>query len=113
MSVDSINEQITNWIVESSNGAIPIKRSIQFKSSLPPEIVSIIKDRRIERRAYKKTNSDISKTEYNKLTSKLRLKIKEFRNTSWLKFVDSMGKNPTSTIPFWRRINKFRNKKNI
>jgi hypothetical protein len=55
----------------------------------------------------------MSKTEYNKLTSELKSKLKEFRNQSWLKFIESMGKNPTSTVPFWRRINKFRKKSHL
>lgn len=49
-------------------------------------------------------------TEYNHLTAKLRLKLKEFRNQNWLKFLESMGKKPASSVPFWRRINKFRKK---
>ncbi|CAF0890031.1 unnamed protein product [Brachionus calyciflorus] len=48
--------------------------------------------------------------EYNKLTSKLRKNIDEFKNNSWKKFIESLRKSPISSVQFWRRINKFKKK---
>ena len=52
------------------------------------------------------------KTQFNQLTAELRKKLCEFRNNNWLNFIQKMGKHPLSTRPFWRKINKFRSKKN-
>jgi len=60
------------------------------------------------RRKYKKHNELIHKVEYNKLTAKLRLNLKEFRDKSWLNFIQNMGKNPLSSKPFWQKINKLK-----
>ena len=53
-----------------------------------------------------------SRTEYNRLTAVIRYKIGEFRNKSWENFIKKIGKNPTSSKPFWLKINRFRNKRN-
>ena len=36
--------------------------------------------------------------------------IHEFNIKKWNEFLDKMGPNPLSSIPFWKRINRLRNK---
>ncbi|RNA03319.1 hypothetical protein BpHYR1_037913 [Brachionus plicatilis] len=47
----------------------------------------------------------------NKLTSELRHSLKEFWNQNWLEFINKTEKNPLSSRPFWRKINKLGSKK--
>ncbi len=47
---------------------------------------------------------------YNKLTKIVKEEIAAYKNKKWIDFVDSLGKNPVSSRPFWQKINKMRNK---
>ncbi|RMZ97234.1 hypothetical protein BpHYR1_038510 [Brachionus plicatilis] len=49
--------------------------------------------------------------DFSKLASELNLSLKEFWNQNWLEFINKTGKNPLSSRPFWRKINKFRSNK--
>jgi hypothetical protein len=48
-----------------------------------------------------------NKRKVNNLSKKIKLQIKEIRSNNWM-FVESCGKNLTSSRPFWRKINEYR-----
>jgi hypothetical protein len=110
-NVDELNLLISNNIINAANHSIPKVGEKIYKTALPKEIIKIIKDRRKARRKAKKYNNPLNRTQYNRLTAILKRKIIEHRNKNWALFVERMGKNPTSSRPFWIRINKFRNLK--
>ena len=111
-NIDEFNDLITKNILEAARKSIPKQSKKSFKSTLPPDIIKLIKMRRKIRRQFKKTQCPQLKTQFNQLTAELRTKLCEFRNNNWLNFIQKMGRNPLSTRPFWRKINKFRSKKN-
>ena len=104
--VEKIKYVLTEKICEAAKIAIPIKSKSIFKQALPKEIIDLIKERRKAKRI--KTRSVNDRKNYNKLTSYLRFKLRDFRNKSWAEFIKKIGKNPMSSKPFWNRINKFR-----
>ena len=53
-NVDMICDQISEWIINSAIESIPNKKPLTFKSSLPPLIIKLIKNRRFARRKLKK-----------------------------------------------------------
>ncbi|RNA35360.1 RNA-directed DNA polymerase from mobile element jockey-like [Brachionus plicatilis] len=91
--VDTMNDLISSWIVDSTSLAIPSKSQFQYKSSLHREIISLIKERRLIRRRLKK--DPMLKSEYNSLTSRIRLK-----NENWLKFIRETVKSQKESPNF-------------
>ena len=63
-------------------------------------------------RKLKRKNKDCKEyaTRYNFLTKLIRNEKDEINNNDWSKFIENQGKNPTSTKPFWKKINKIRGK---
>ena len=46
------------------------------------------------------------------LIKEIRFQIIQFESSSWKNFVEKQGANPMSTKPWWKRINRFRKKRN-
>ena len=40
---------------------------------------------------------------YNNFTKIVKNDISAHKNQKWLEFVDSLGKNPLSSVPFWKK----------
>ncbi|RNA24502.1 RNA-directed DNA polymerase from mobile element jockey-like, partial [Brachionus plicatilis] len=110
-NIDDINKHISEKIVKTAQKSVPAYTQKSFKSSLPKKIVLFIKERRKIRRFFQKTRCPSLKIIFNKLTSEVRLALKEFWNQNWQDFIYKMGKNTLSSRPFWKKINKFRSKK--
>lgn len=73
----------------------------------------MIKERRRTRRKFFNSQNIEIKTEFNKLTALIRKKIKEHKNKDSENFIQKLGHNRLSSRPFWKKINRFRNKQNI
>ncbi|RMZ99454.1 hypothetical protein BpHYR1_018853 [Brachionus plicatilis] len=73
---------------------IPFQSQKVFKSSLPPFIVDLIKERRKIRRYCQKTRCQMTKQRYNHLTLEIKISLKKFWNQNWFDFIKKMGKNP-------------------
>jgi hypothetical protein len=106
--LDKLNEFINNSIKTSAYASIPKVRSRKI-TSLPPEIIKCIKDKRKLCRVYAKSHDENIKKELTAMKNKIKRMIKEVRNKQWSEFIQSVGPNPISTKPFWKRINRFRN----
>jgi hypothetical protein len=66
--------------------------------------------RQDRKKAQKKHSTAVVKTVYNKLTNLVKEEIAAYKNKKWNEFINSLGKNPVSTKPFWQKINKIKNK---
>jgi hypothetical protein len=71
----------------------------------------LIKLRKKTKHFTKRDSDPNIKTRYNKLTTIIREEIDAIKNNEWNEFVQKLGKNPTSTKPFWQRINNIRGNK--
>ncbi|RNA16043.1 RNA-directed DNA polymerase from mobile element jockey, partial [Brachionus plicatilis] len=85
------NYKKENWQLFSEilNSQIKI-----YKTSLPPNIVNLFKERRKVRRNFQKTRCQKLKQKFNLLTSELKASLKKFWNQNWFDFIEKMGKNP-------------------
>ncbi|RNA02669.1 RNA-directed DNA polymerase from mobile element jockey-like [Brachionus plicatilis] len=106
---DLMCSEITMKILNAAEKTLPKTGQKIFKIRLHPEIVKLIKERRKLRRKYFRSRSNIDKTEFNKITARVKLKIKDFKNKNWEDFAN---KNKRLSRSYWRRINKFRNSAN-
>ena len=48
----------------------------------------------------------VIKTEYNRLSAKLKMAINDYTDKNWSRFLGKLGPYPTSTREFWSIINK-------
>ena len=108
LDIHSLNNQITSLILKAADQSIPYSTKKKFKFSLPKNIIDLIKLKRKNRRKYKQTHNINLKNEYNNLNTKIKQEIRDHRNKKWEEFLEKLGPNPTSSKPFWQRINKFR-----
>ena len=112
MNVESMNDFITSSLLTASESSIPLQQHHGFKLSLPKEIIELIKlKHKAKNRASKLKSTPEDKSKYNKLTKLVKEEIKSYRNKQWSMFIEKVGNNPTSSKPFWQRINKLRSSK--
>ena len=105
--MSALNENVINDIITAADATIP-KVSPNFRVTLPEEIITLIKHKRKLRRKRIKDKSDEAKANYYRFCRLVKRKIQRFRSGGWCKFLEKVGSNPTSTKPFWKRINRFR-----
>ncbi|RNA44213.1 RNA-directed DNA polymerase from transposon X [Brachionus plicatilis] len=94
LTIDQLNDKITEKIISASHKSIPYLSKKIYKTSLPPNIVNLIKERRKVRRNFQKTRCQKLKQKFNQLTSELKASLKKFWNQNWFDFIEKMGKNP-------------------
>ncbi|RNA29072.1 RNA-directed DNA polymerase from mobile element jockey-like [Brachionus plicatilis] len=80
LSIDELNNKITKKIISASQKCIPYQSEKIYKTSLPPDIVMLIKERRKIRRNFQRTRSPILKKRFNHLTSELKISLRKFWN---------------------------------
>ena len=110
--IEKMNELVTNDIYMAAEMSIP-KIKVKCTRPLPEYILNFIRLRKKARKDLKKNDTFENRTEYNKLTGKIRKSIWEFTDNKWKNFLDKHGSHPVSTRPFWEEINKSRNKKSV
>jgi len=110
LEINKLNEKISSHMLETIEESVPkfIKRGF---NSLPKEIVDLIKFKKETRKSMKSTKSSSLKSLYNKLTSQVKISIKNYREGVWAKFIEKLGPHPVSSKAFWDKINQARSKK--
>ena len=110
LNIDQLNDLITKHLLDAVEKSIP-KYINRGKNSLPKYIVDMIKQKREIRKEMKKKNSGNLKTFYNRLTSQIKVLIKEYREKLWLNMFEKFGPYPVSSRLFWQKINLARSSK--
>jgi hypothetical protein len=110
LNVEDFNKLVSDHIMEAANTAIPVSAP-KVRKSFPPNIVNLIKERRLVKKDMKYLKSEELRKIYNKLTNKIRSEIRKHNEYKWVKFLDKFGAHPVSTRPFWKEINKTRSSK--
>jgi exonuclease III len=108
--INSLNCSLVESMVVSAAAAIPNSRSSFGNNDLPAEIIDIIKLKRKAMRVWYNNRTELNLIKYKTLNNQVKLLIKNQKDNDWDKFIKTQGPNPTSSKPFWQRINKFRNK---
>ena len=112
-NLDSICSQLSDEILNAANEHIP-KVDVDNRRilKLPLAIRKLVKLRNYWQKRYKRVPSEGNKISYKLSQAIVQTEISNFRNNNWRRFLARLGKNPLSTKPLWRRINRMKNKKN-
>ena len=62
---------------------------------------------------YSDNKTESNRAFLNKKTAEFRLAKKTFLDSQMNAFIENLGRHPTSSRPFWQRINRFRNGKKV
>ena len=111
LNINELNDLISNQILNAVEISVPKFLSRNIKNSLPKEIIDLIKYKRETRKSLNKSKSGNLKTLYNKLTSQVKVQIKEYREKAWINMLDKFGPYPVSSRLFWKKINEARTSK--
>ena len=85
-----------------------IKKVRQGKiKTLPPQIISLIEEKKEVRKTMIKTNNPELKTKYNILTKRIKSEIEDHYNKHWLYNIEKANRK-SSSKPLWDNVNKFR-----
>jgi len=109
--IDLLNEKITEQINLAASESIPFRNFKPFGKTLPKEILVLLSERRAAKKKAKKTKGEEDMKEFNRLSRTVRNEILKHRNEVWLKFLEKIGSNHVSSVPFWRRVNSARSSK--
>ena len=117
--ITDINEserRLTNIISRSILDCVPIRKCETYKKPpLPNFILDLISAQKREEKKYlksKKENLNPCRKKLDYFIHEIRYQIIDFESQNWLKFLNSQGANSLSSKPFWKRINRYRNKAN-
>ena len=78
---------------------------------LPKEILELISKRhQLKKQIFKNKETQL-KPEFNQITKQIQLEIEKIRSEQWSRFLEICGKNPTSSRPYWNKVNSMRSKK--
>jgi len=114
LNEENLNNLICKHIHDATQLSIPFVKLSKFIFTLPPDIREKIKEKNKMRREVSKKkniNNTALKTEFNKIVQDLKLKIYSHRVKQWQDFIEKVGPNPSSSRPFWQRINRARTNK--
>ena len=77
----------------------------------PNHIVSLFNVVKFWQRQHEKRKTDVTRENLYNLKETLKRELIKFKSSQWQSFLDRMGPHMLSTIPFWKRINRYKNKK--
>ena len=110
--VDQQNERINEAIKNAAEKIIPkIKEHSKREANYPSEILEVLKSRNHWGKQFRKFRDKVSAENYENMQKIANEMIHEHRVKQWQEFVEKQGKNPLSSIPFWKRINRLRESK--
>jgi hypothetical protein len=110
-NIDELSKNISTNISNSAIKSIPkVNINNNYIEKLPEEIVHLIRIKNKYMRNFYKKRKDEDKDIYYSLKKCIEKEIEIIRNEKMNRFIDGLGKSPISTIPFWRRIGRMRNK---
>ena len=110
-NINSLSENLEKAFNTAANTAIPKTKEKINRDNFPEHIVEVLKSRNFWSRKYRKNQNDTNGKKYKDLELLANDLIKIHRREQWKAFLDRQGRNPLSTIPFWRRINRLRQNK--
>ena len=105
--LDTTGQCISQMILKSLELSTTTK-TIQYDPhshmTLPPNIVSLIQQKREVRKAFRRTKDPLIKTELNYLDSLIKSKIKHFKQEKWERFCNELNTHQVSDYLLWRKI---------
>jgi hypothetical protein len=106
------NSEICQAIKEAADKSIPMACKATDKPiRYPPHIINLFNSAKFWQRQHTKRHSDYTRENLYSVKSCLDNELIKFKSNQWQEFLNRLGKDKLSTVPFWRRINRFRFKK--
>jgi len=99
-SIEELELNIRSKILDAAMKSVPTFNFKNSNSSLPNNIIELIKERRLIRNEIRKHKKKEDKTKYNKLKKINNEEIKKVREAEWDNFLKKCGKTPLSSKPF-------------
>jgi len=99
--IDSAVESLSSCIRSSMAATIPKFEAKDF-STLPADIILVIKSRRRLRKLFQATRIDSLRVEANRLSNRIKSEIRCFRKRQWDGFCSSVCDYPRNTGDFWK-----------
>ena len=108
-SLDSFSKQIANRIISAADKGIPLSSlNIHKNEKYPENILQLIRYKKFLNKRFDKNKNEV----YGQKLIEIRLiigeSIEELKRSQWRKFIEQMGPNPLTCVPFWRRLNRLR-----
>ena len=104
--LDFLVKFVADSIIDAANKFVPKIQTKPFKKSFPSDLVNLILERKTARKKAVKSGLIEDKAAFNKLTLKIRIRKIDLKSKEWDEFLLKQGPNPTSSRPFWKKINK-------
>jgi exonuclease III len=103
---------ITANIITAAKNSIPNTSTINARPvNYPKHIVELNSLKNYWQRQYTKHKSETAKNNLDVCRNDLIEEIEKHRSLQWQTFLNSLGPNPLSSTPFWKKINSMRGKK--
>ena len=106
-SLDSVVCMLTEAMQKAVSDSTTVKE-IHINSNkpliLPPYIVKLIKEKRKARRKHLKTRDPTDKTNFNRLTAKVKLEINNYDRNKWQNHCSGLNALKTSDTKLWRAL---------
>ena len=110
--IEALNEEIHRNIKDAADVSIPRSSAkTGQKNNLPEHIRKLIKLKNFWQRQYDKSNSEMDKNNLYYMKNLIKEEIRMLRSSQWTEFMKKTGPNPLSSVPFWKRINRLRQRK--
>ena len=110
-SIDELNSIITKTLNTAKLKNIPQQKRYHGKNPLPDYLVTLMKKRKSLKsklKNFKSYSIEIlvqTRKTHNLLKEVISGELEALVNLKWNRFIEKQGKHPTSSSPFWKRIN--------
>lgn len=111
-NLNDLNSKISASIITAADKSIPkVTKTGSHPIKYPLHIVNLFKLVKFWQRQHDKRKSETTRQNLYSLKDQLSDELIKFKSHQWQRFLEKLGPHILSTIPFWRRINRFRGKK--
>ena len=110
-NLDNFSSSIAVSFKTAADRSIPLSGVSKCRNDLPSYIHDLLKLRKKWQREHKSYKTEFTKENLSSTIDCIKIELKNFRRKQWQDFIDKLGPHPLSSTPFWKRINRFRQKK--
>jgi hypothetical protein len=111
-TIDEKSDKLSFCYQASTLNSIPMSNSNpKERNDLPGYIHELIKTKKRWQRRYNCSGTLYDREILYSTIDAINIEIRNFRSQQWQEFIKKLGPHPLSSIPFWKRIDRYRNKK--
>ena len=108
-TLNEVTGKIFEAISTAASNNIPkSKENSKRLNNYPANIRDALNSRNFWKREFQKYRTEYSAKKLKEYEETVNILIGKFKLKQWQNFLDTQGKSPLSSVPFWRRINRLR-----